>query len=365
MRIREISYRPSDYRPVSTLVTERFITSLAHLLKRGSSVSDAVECSIFCVPESIRATVIRKLAETGDGEEIANALVEAFPALVPYSALISQSLVSGELADTLNKIASRLSYEREVRGQMRSACIYPIILCLIAIIAVLSMLVFIVPQVQKSLLTTKIQVGILSRGVFGMSNILVSHPIFCTVISLGFIYAFIIYWSRIRGFVQKVFFSKSLLYKLMSDYELSLFWSYVSLAYVSSRDLETSLFDGAGSIRNVKVRMYFEKLSKCVVGDMVHSMGDVYISEKIKPFISKDVIDYWKASIMIQTRSGSLDLVFAELADSHRQRTEEKIKVISKLSEPIAMMIIGGMIGLISIAMLSPFYEMTQAVSSL
>jgi type IV pilus assembly protein PilC len=347
------------------VAAEKFVGALAQLLKKGCSLSDAVDCSIYCIPEKTRPGIIEKLTSAGEGDEITRSLAAAVPQLTPYAGLITQSLATGELANTLAMISARLRYEREVRSQMKSALIYPVILCFIASLAVISMLVFIVPQVQKSLLNTKIEVGLLSQIVFGASNILVQYPIIClfSVIFLLFISAY--YRARIFEYVQHLFFSKSLLYKLMSDYELSLFWSYISLAYISSRDLGTSFIEGAGSIKNSNVRAYLVHIGRNMLGDLIIEIKESFDKMKINRYLHRDVVDYWRAAIGIQLRAGSLDLVFGELADFHRDRNEQKIKIISKLSEPIAMIIIGGVIGFISIAMLSPFYEMTQGISSL
>ncbi len=346
-------------------MTERFVSSLSHLLKKGVSLSDAIDCSIFCIPEKIRLRVVERLAATGEGDEIAESFVVAFPLLSPYVGLISQSLSSGELANTLGMVSSRLTYEREVRAQMKSAFIYPAALSLIALFAVVSMLVFIVPQVQKTLVNTKIKIGGMSQVVFGVSNVLVKHPFFCLFILASILLVAAFYRRQLREIVRKQFFMTAALYRLMSDYELSLFWSYISLSYISSRDLETSFRDGAKSIENLRVREYFEQVGKGVVGGLVGCLGDIYVSQKLSRYIHKDIVDFWKATVAVELRSGSLDLVFLELANFHKERNEQKIKLISRLAEPFAMIVIGGVIGIISIAMLSPFYEMTQGISSL
>lgn len=346
-------------------MTEKFIASLGQLLKKGISLSDAIDWAIYCIPEKVREDVTTKLSSTGEGEEISRSFVNTFPLLESYSGLITQSLNMGELADTLVMISVRLKYEREVKAQMKSSLMYPLILCAIAGFAVVSMLVFIVPQVQKSLSNTKIEVGLMSQIVFGVSSLLVKRPYVCLLVIGAVVFTGMYFRNQIFGFVQRQFFSRSFLYRIMSDYEFSLFWSYISLAYISSRDLETAFVDGGRGIKNAVVRSYLEKVGQRVLGDLVQSIEDLYIQMNLKRYIHKDIVDYWRASIAIQLRSGSLDQVFSDLADFHRARNEQRIKIISKLSEPIAMIIIGGVIGLISVAMLSPFYEMTQGISTL
>jgi type II secretory pathway component PulF len=167
----------------------------------------------------------------------------------------------------------------------------------------------------------------------------------------------IYYRIEIKEYVINFIYSNIYIYRIIADYELSLFWSYVSISYISSRDFENSFIDGAKTIKNVTVS---HDLSS--VGSFIGS-NDKYFSKN--KFIGSDIIDYWSTTIRIHIKSGALDEVFLELADFHRTRNEERIKIISKLSEPVAMLVIGGIIGVIAIAILSPFYEITQGISSL
>jgi type II secretory pathway component PulF len=62
--------------------------------------------------------------------------------------------------------------------------------------------------------------------------------------------------------------------------------------------------------------------------------------------------------VAVGEESDSLEDVFREIAESYTQETEEKMKVMTTLFEPLMILIIGLMIGFMVFAMLLPIFQM-------
>jgi len=66
--------------------------------------------------------------------------------------------------------------------------------------------------------------------------------------------------------------------------------------------------------------------------------------------------------ISVGEESGKLSEALDEIAFSYEKDTEDTIKVFTTLLEPILILVIGGIIGFMVIAMLLPIFEMNLAI---
>jgi len=64
----------------------------------------------------------------------------------------------------------------------------------------------------------------------------------------------------------------------------------------------------------------------------------------------------------IGEESGSLDAMLGKVADFYEQEVDEAVESLSSLMEPMIMVILGGLIGTIVVAMYLPIFKMGQAI---
>jgi len=84
------------------------------------------------------------------------------------------------------------------------------------------------------------------------------------------------------------------------------------------------------------------------------SAGGMF-GESIKK--SKDLPPMMGHLITVGEESGNLNEVLSEIAENYEQETDEKIKVMTTLFEPLMILIVGLMVGFIVFAMLLPIFE--------
>ena len=67
--------------------------------------------------------------------------------------------------------------------------------------------------------------------------------------------------------------------------------------------------------------------------------------------------------ISVGEESGKLDEAMEEIADFYERETEEAVKVVTSLMEPVMILFMGLIVGFIVIAMLLPMFELNMIVS--
>src|SRR5690606_31116420 len=92
----------------------------------------------------------------------------AFPAL--YRAMVAAGEDSGALPEILERLASLLEGQQQVRGKLVTALVYPAALALTAVMVVIALMAFVVPKVVEQFDSMGRELPLLTRIVIGISD---------------------------------------------------------------------------------------------------------------------------------------------------------------------------------------------------
>jgi general secretion pathway protein F len=166
-------------KPVGVAEQLVLLQELATLLKAGISLSEAL-------PSLVQAYAAQPLGvplasadrAVRSGAKLSDALRASGLALPPYAlALVEAGEASGELASTLADAAAQMDHERRVAQELRNALIYPAVLVSSGVLAVMVIFVGVVPRFASLLKSSRAEVPALSRatieaGLFVKQNLL-------------------------------------------------------------------------------------------------------------------------------------------------------------------------------------------------
>ena len=69
-----------------------------------------------------------------------------------------------------------------------------------------------------------------------------------------------------------------------------------------------------------------------------------------------------KAMISTAEESGSLAMVSARVADYYEEQLTRRLKTVSKLAEPIMLLVMGGVVGVLVSSLILPIFKLSRAV---
>lgn len=131
-----------------------FTRAIAALLPAGMPLSRALKTSITTTPESIRPALEAVRARVERGEELATALAEHPRLFSPlYVGIVRAGEKSGALDDAFDRLAKHLERDDELRSKLVSMSIYPALLAIVGAAAVLVLVVFVLPRFADLLLS--------------------------------------------------------------------------------------------------------------------------------------------------------------------------------------------------------------------
>ena len=159
--------------------TAQVVRELATLLGAGVPLAEAVDSTAQAhAASSIGAAFVRIYAQLRGGEPLSAALRGAeldFPEYLFQ--LVAAGELTGKLGPALHSAADQMEYEQRVRIEMRNALIYPSVLVVSGIAATLLIFVMVVPRFANMLKSTQantlpdMSVWVLKTGLFVQENL--------------------------------------------------------------------------------------------------------------------------------------------------------------------------------------------------
>jgi type IV pilus assembly protein PilC len=265
---------------------------------------------------------------------------------------------AGEQGGILDNIMNRLSVYLEKRQklvrQLRGALSYPGIVFCIAIGVMAVMLTFVIPAFEnmfKEFGGGKDNLPALTRIMVALSHSFVSYLPFVILLGIGFTTGATYFYRTPAG---KIFVHKSLLALPVMGPVLR----KISVARFT-RTLGTLLQSG------VPILDALEICGK-TAGNVIVEAGIMLVRQRIsegrnmaEPLIEAKVFpDMVVQMIAVGEQTGALDQMLNKIADFYEEETDIAVASLTSLLEPIMMVGIGGMVGVVLVSMYLPIFSL-------
>lgn len=147
-----------------------FTRAVAALLPAGMPLARALAAAAAASPEAVRPTLDSVRSKVDRGEELAQALAEHprfFSSL--YVGMVRAGEKSGSLDTAFQRLAEHLERESDLRSKLVSMSIYPILLGLVGIAAILVLVLFVLPRFSDLLLSSGTALPATTAAVVGVA----------------------------------------------------------------------------------------------------------------------------------------------------------------------------------------------------
>jgi len=272
-----------------------------------------------------------------------------------YISMVTAGDSSGNLDIVFSKLADYLEESASIKQKVISALTYPIVLIGFSIVVIISLLAFVLPQVVGQFIKAGAELPFITKFLIGISNniipILIIFAVLCVII-------FYSYKNYVRKIENKISFDQRvlnipLLGNFILNSELERFSSTMELLLASGTNLDVAL-DECSKIFDNKF------LSKIVVdakNDVVEGK-DFIVSLKNEGIFP----DIFIQLISSGYRSGNLAKMFNKVSHFMKSEIENKRAIFLSLLEPVVIILMGGFIMLIVLAILIPIMQMNTLV---
>ena len=302
--------------------------------------------------QSILSEIRGRLLE---GESLANSMEkhpEAFPAM--YISMVR----SGENGGNLGMIMKRLAdyYERQdrLRSQIRSAMIYPAFMTVFGFAVVVFMVTNIVPKITRIFESRDAALPLPTRLLIGLSELLSGNLIVLAVVVLLMILSGTIFLRSPSGrrFRDWTELKLPMFNRIWIKILVARYCQTLGTLLKSGVDLKTSLEIAKHVVVN---RRFISALDKMIID--VNNKG-VPLSAamgKLEYFP-----EYVRHVVAIGEEAARVDELLEKVADRMQEEIQSLVEALTALLQPALILLMGGIVGFIALAVLLPMLSMNQ-----
>lgn len=333
-------------------------TELATLVNAGLSLYDALEIIYNSSENLSMKNLIRQLKlEIEKGASLTTAL-QKHPKTFDHSycALINAGEQSGTLSVTLQQLAESLDNTLTIKAKFAKALMYPCVIITISILISLGLLIFVIPQFQSIFDSFGAKLPAPTRAVIYLSQFMQHYwyyaAFFILMFSLGVRYT-LHHFARFKLQFHKVSLKIPIIKTLIITASLARWSRTLANATSNGIPIIEALINAANTLNNLFFREQASKLIKQVTkGQYLHTA-----LQADKLFPTKMV-----QMIAVGENSGSLPKMLQKIADSYQNILDNQLDNLSKLLEPIMMLILAFIIGGLIIAMYLPVFKIGSTI---
>lgn len=277
-----------------------------------------------------------------------------------YVSMVRAGELGGILDEVLNRIAAQLERDDSIKRSVKAAMVYPLMIGAFALLTLIGMVLFLIPIFADMYKEIDVDAKLpgLTRAMIAFSNFLrgwwfIVFPVVILVVWL------VNHWRHTES-GSRVWDRM----KLRIPMGIGTVVQKLALSRWS-RTLGTLISSGVPILQAIDITG--KAAGNVVIED---AMGDVQKAvkegqsitvplEKVKifpPMVTQ--------MVSVGEETGSLDTMLSKIADFYEDEVNASIKALTSILEPIMMLFVGGIVGLVVISMYLPIFNLMNVLKS-
>jgi type IV pilus assembly protein PilC len=270
--------------------------------------------------------------------------------------LVRVGETSGTLSENLKYLAEELKKKDELQKKVRGAMVYPIII-LVATIGITSVLTFVIfPKILPVLQSINVGLPITTRIFVGISEFIFAYGVYLlgAMIALSVGFWFLIKIERFRYMWHQSLLKIPFVSDMAITVNLINFGRTMGVLLKAGIKIVEALDITADSLQNLVYRKKVREIAEGVKkGDPISKY--LTADEHLFPPIFSQMV-------VVGENTGKLDESILFLSDFYESELDEATRSLSSIVEPLLLLVMGGVVGFVALAIITPIYKMTQTL---
>lgn len=356
---------PAKVKPAELIL---FTTQLSVMLDSGVVLSDALDSisearDMNKQSKSSMSDIISDISESVKGGENLSNSLRVYPKVFDsmFVSMVKASEASGTMSQMLCVLSGYLAFEDETRKRIKGALTYPIIMIVTAIAAMAIMMMFVLPRFTKIYDARGAALPGLTQVLVNISKLMCDFEAMTVIITTMILIGWgIFFWSKtLSG--RKVFDYMKIHLPVIGIMFNDMVITRSTRILATMVNTGVNLLDAIEVIQSAIKNYYFEQLWADVDKKIRdgYQLSDAINISKYGNLIDPGIIQMLKAG----EKSGKLGDICDKISVFYEKRLSNSIKAVTALIEPMMIVILGGVIGLIAIALLLPVFKISSVIS--
>ncbi|NDJ21524.1 type II secretion system F family protein [Nostoc sp. B(2019)] len=271
-----------------------------------------------------------------------------------YVSMIQAGEVGGVLDEVLNRLAKLLEDVARLQNQIKSALSYPVVVGCIAVAIFLGMTIFLIPIFAKIFTEIGTELPLLTQFLMDCSQFLRSPKVFVLIaILVGLKIAYSQYYKTPVG--RQTIDRLSL--------KMPLFGDLIQKSSVARFSRTFGSLTRSGVPILTCLEIVRDTSGNQVIANAIDAARmEIQQGGMISIALQKDSVFPTMAIQMISIgeETGELDAMLMKVADFYEDEVEQAVKAMTSILEPVMIVVLGGMVGTILLAMYLPMFAVFE-----
>ncbi|MBN1492751.1 MAG: type II secretion system F family protein [Candidatus Omnitrophica bacterium] len=330
-----------------------FTSQLAYLLKGGLPLLRGLEILRAQMKTSNWQKIIARLVDTiKQGGSFSEGLAQCKGVFNNfYVSMVRSGEAGGSLDKVLERLAIHIEKENDLRSKVLQALIYPSVIMCVGIITVMVIMMFVIPKMSLMYEELDQALPFITQALITVSTTLADSwwLVIGGIVVLISIINLVLANARISRALGRIVLNIPVFGGLYAREELVRF----------SRAMGMLLHNGVAILESFRIAE--EVLGNAVFKTIVRKAHD-QVQQGTPMSSSLGQYNEFPSLIVhllsVGEETGTLDEALDKVADIYEKEVERYVKVITTLIEPFLILIIGGVVGLIAVAMFLPIFQL-------
>jgi len=279
-----------------------------------------------------------------------------------YVNMVRAGETGGNLDDILNRLAFQQEKDAALRGKIKGAMIYPSVIFSVTIIAFFILMTFIVPKIGGILANLSggtQSLPIYTRILLSMSRTM-KQPAFVLAVVVGLPLAIILFRRYIKtpkgryqwhSFLLRIPVIKVIITKTAIARFSRIFASLMGAGVSIVEAIDTT----AGAIGNAVIEKELLDCSKAIQAGSQLS-AELQKSKHFPPIVAQ--------MLAVGEETGKTDTIILKIAEFYEEEVDTAVEALSSVIEPVMIVLLGSMVGLIAISVFGPITKTETSAGS-
>jgi type IV pilus assembly protein PilC len=348
----------TTFKKVKPKTLQIFSRQFATMIEAGLNVVSALVILEQQTDDAYFATIVRELRADVEGGLLLSQAMARHPKIFDrlFISMVEAGEAAGILDEVLDRVAFQIEKSTQIKRRVKGAMLYPTMVLVFATLVLTGLLMFLVPVFVKIFAQLGGQLPTLTQYVVAVSDLL-RHKYYIIFPFVG-ISAFALRkykksepgrkkWDRI---------------KLKIPMKIGQVVLKVTMARFS-RTLSTLVSAGVDILRALEITG--QTAGNWVVEEALADVG-TKVAEGVpiaQPLVDNPIFPPMVSQMVkIGEETGELEKMLGKIADFYEDEVDSAIQSLTSIVEPLMMILVGMMVGVIVIAMYLPMFKMLSLV---
>lgn len=329
---------------------------LATLVSAGVPLVESLSALVEQTEHKGLSTVFAQIRDrVNEGSSLADALVSTGKFDNLYVSMVRAGEASGALDAVLDRVADYLEDQVRLNSRVVSILTYPLFMLLFAVVVVGVMVTFVLPQITELLLAQDLELPWYTVMVIGSSDVLRGYWWLITLVCVGLalIYRAVARSESGRMALDRFWLGVPVIGRVIRFLAIARFTRTLGSLLASSVNIVQAL----NIARHVANNAVFEEAADNAREGILEGAAlatPLKASGQFPPLVT--------TMVEVGERSGDLEGMLIKVADTYEEQVETSVTRLTSLLEPLLILIMVGVVGIIIMAVLMPMLQLTENI---